>query len=323
MSLPYRQLHSGRARTVSQLYLELDEWSRLTASPVLGYAITFICDAASGGDGRKYNLHADATRDAVELFLDLYRQSGLDRPAFVVDRAHSSVAKACVRLADESAAARGFYNHCTEPASSGRQREALEPKKPPVSHTADEFAADPAGGRAAGLPTASQAAEALALLTKGSLKAVQVLSWDHWVRFKKESSYREWVYYARFGPEVFAWGTASKDGNRLRASSLFHEKLTGKYDRRVDYLMLKGCYGRPDVWVFEARDARRLESQLKERVGNAYCYGGLLADDRKAVSLAIFEQVKTTRQWLNQPPEMSALTTYGPGILRSIPPGRA
>ena len=39
--------------------------------------------------------------------------------------------------------------------------------------------------------------------------------------------------------DVFNWGTMSPNNNRIRLSSIFNNKLTGKYDRRVDYLMLK------------------------------------------------------------------------------------
>lgn len=71
------------------------------------------------------------------------------------------------------------------------------------------------------------------------------MEWQDWIRFVQESASPGWIYFVQFGTTIFAWGTASGKGERLRKSSIFDEKLTGKYDRRVDYLMLKIIEGKP------------------------------------------------------------------------------
>ena len=43
----------------------------------------------------------------------------------------------------------------------------------------------------------------------------------------------------------------SPNNNRIRLSSIFNNKLTGKYDRRVDYLMLKKIFGLEKVIIFK------------------------------------------------------------------------
>ncbi len=125
--------------------------------------------------------------------------------------------------------------------------------------------------------------------------------WKEWRAFKRSSQNKQWCYLYEFTPEICAWGTSSKSSDRVRRAGLFHEKLTGKYDRRVDYLMLKMIYGMPEVWVFEARDmAEKAESDLKCHFGQNHCFRGFPCKNRVEISKYIVRKFKNTAHWKQQ-----------------------
>ena len=74
---------------------------------------------------------------------------------------------------------------------------------------------------------------------------------EDWKSFKKSNG--QYVYFIIWNEnsEIFSWGTTSGKSDRIRKSSILNDKLTGKYDRRVDYLMLKIIHGNPKIYIFE------------------------------------------------------------------------
>ena len=86
--------------------------------------------------------------------------------------------------------------------------------------------------------------------------------------FKKRYSKSNFIYLIKWNKEdVFNWGTMSSNSNRIRKSSILNKKLTGKYDRRVDYLMLHKIYGLETINLFEFKtneESRFHEGKIKE-----------------------------------------------------------
>ena len=116
--------------------------------------------------------------------------------------------------------------------------------------------------------------------------------------FLKSSSVFNWIYLIKFSNDIYAWGTASKNGSRLRKTSLFNRKLTGKYDRRGDYLMLIAVYGQPEVTLFEIPNAVGIEQERRrtlygsDRLGA--CFRGFSKDDRTSITLEVYELFKSS-----------------------------
>jgi hypothetical protein len=305
MAIAYRKLHSGRARTVSELYQELEEWLEKTTDPELGYSLTFLIEDAGSPRGvlkGKFNLHADARREAIRIFVELYREMPSADVVFEADQTNSSARKRCVRLRSEKSAADSFYNHCVE-----SQPAAPAPQPAGLSVVQVVRRTGPDRQDVASAPSTVEAEVARRFLVDQCVRCIQVRNWDDWRAFRSSSKHQNWVYFARFGGAIFAWGTASGKGERLRATSLFQEKLSGKYDRRVDYLMLKVLHGEPDVSVFEVEDAKRVEGLLRARVGHRYCFGGILAANRREVSKLIFRDLQKTTHWKGQSSETQRL----------------
>lgn len=95
---------------------------------------------------------------------------------------------------------------------------------------------------------------------------------------------------------IYSWGTMSGKSNRIRKSSILNRKLTGKYDRRVDYLMLKKIYGLKKVYLFEFLDPLIKEKELKRIFTQNHCYHGLNGKNRDEISKSksIYERFKGT-----------------------------
>ena len=69
--------------------------------------------------------------------------------------------------------------------------------------------------------------------------------------------------------EFGAWGTSSNPKRRLRNAMVFHDGLTGKYDRRVDYLIARRLWGYPIIRIFSIVNkdsALRLEQEIGTHV---------------------------------------------------------
>jgi hypothetical protein len=121
---------------------------------------------------------------------------------------------------------------------------------------------------------------------------------EEWKSFKKASG--QYVYFIIWNEsaEIFSWGTTSGISDRIRKSSLLNVKLTGKYDRRVDYLMLKIIYGSPKIIVFEMpQKATEYEMFLKHHFCQLHCWNGLAGKDRNEISKGIIQEFKKTNHF--------------------------
>ena len=108
---------------------------------------------------------------------------------------------------------------------------------------------------------------------------------SEWNLFRRNSRYKQWIYLLSWSTHVFSWGTAAGNSDRIRKSSVFNPKLTGKYDRRLDYLLLNKILGKPILFAFEMREDPRLaEEQLKRHIGVRNCYQGLEGSNRDEIS---------------------------------------
>jgi hypothetical protein len=128
---------------------------------------------------------------------------------------------------------------------------------------------------------------------------MQLCSELEWKRYKKSCKNQKWVYLISWTKDIFSWGTTSGSNDRIRKSSLFNPKLTGKYDRRVDYLMLNIIYGMPAVYVFEmAADPTIVESEVRTRIGKQrFCYHGFKGQNRDDISKEILEEFYRTEHY--------------------------
>jgi hypothetical protein len=123
---------------------------------------------------------------------------------------------------------------------------------------------------------------------------------EDWRSFKKTSG--QYVYFIIWNEsdEIFSWGTTSGASDRIRKSSLLNDKLTGKYDRRVDYLMLKIIYGNPNIIVFEMpKKATEYETFLKNHFSQRHCWNGLTGTDRNEISKGIIQDFEKTEHFAN------------------------
>jgi hypothetical protein len=123
---------------------------------------------------------------------------------------------------------------------------------------------------------------------------------EDWRSFKKSNG--QYVYFIIWNEthEIFSWGTTSGKSDRIRKSSLLNEKLTGKYDRRVDYLMLKIIHGNPEIYIFEMpQTATIFENYLKHYFEQLHCWIGLLGKDRNEISKGIIQEFKKTNHFSN------------------------
>jgi hypothetical protein len=121
---------------------------------------------------------------------------------------------------------------------------------------------------------------------------------EDWKLFKKSNS--QYLYFIIWNEssEIFSWGTTSGKSDRIRKSSLLNEKLTGKYDRRVDYLMLKIIYGNPKIYIYEMpKTATFFETFLKHHFKQIHCWYGLPGKDRNEISKGIIQEFKRTNHF--------------------------
>jgi len=146
--------------------------------------------------------------------------------------------------------------------------------------------------------------DAFRFLQAGAADSREVKEWSDWLSFRADSDSRQWVYLYRFTPRVFAWGTATGTGARLRNPCMFHDTLTGKYDRRVDYLMLRLIHaetGRriPRAWVFNYLGrAADIERALMKHFGQSHCFRGFpAACCRRDISRSIHAAFRQTKHY--------------------------
>lgn len=143
-------------------------------------------------------------------------------------------------------------------------------------------------------------------LTHATKKSEEVFTQDGWSAFKANCDSKQWLYLYGFGlnigKDIVAFGTSTNSSDRVRKASIFNSKLTGKYDRRIDYLMLKQIYGMPRIIVFEAKGlAVDIENELKQSFGQNHCYRGLQGADRKEIASNIVLSFQSTSHYQNLP----------------------
>jgi hypothetical protein len=127
-----------------------------------------------------------------------------------------------------------------------------------------------------------------------------VLANEDWRSFKK--IHGQYVYLIIWSEcdEIFSWGTTNGKSDRIRKSSILNDKLTGKYDRRVDYLMLKIIHGDPKIFIFEMPHTPTLfETFLKNHFIQLHCWMGLHGKDRNEISKGIIQEFKKTNHFIS------------------------
>lgn len=121
----------------------------------------------------------------------------------------------------------------------------------------------------------SDYSEALALLKDSSRDHARLRDAEDWRAFKKRNQAGQFLYLYRFGRTIFAWGTSTGTNDRVRKACMFDSTLTGKYDRRVDFLMLRLIHRDFEAWAFCTRGhARTVEATLRRRFEQSHCYRG-------------------------------------------------
>ena len=113
---------------------------------------------------------------------------------------------------------------------------------------------------------------------------------------EKESKYLYLIVWSEEN-EIFSWGTMSRSSDRIRKSSLLNKKLTGKYDRRIDYLMLKKLYPKFKLKVYKTEKSIILENHLKQVFNQKHCHKGISGNNRDDISKFIYSQFKDSEHY--------------------------
>ena len=87
--------------------------------------------------------------------------------------------------------------------------------------------------------------------------------------------------------------------NRIRKSSILNKKLTGKYDRRVDYLMLLKIHGFESIYLFEMNNTRHHEKHICNELKQKHCFYGIKGNNRDEISKTLYSKFKLT-EWYSE-----------------------
>jgi|TARA_B110000008_G_C16802685_1_gene497413 hypothetical protein len=120
-------------------------------------------------------------------------------------------------------------------------------------------------------------------------------------KYKKKNT--QYLYFILWNSkkDIFSWGTMSGSSDRIRKSSILNKKLTGKYDRRVDYLMLKKIIGFDKIYLFETIEKSTIiESEIKNLLNVKSCFYGLKGTNRDEISQNLYSKFKLTDHSINQ-----------------------
>ena len=120
-------------------------------------------------------------------------------------------------------------------------------------------------------------------------------------RYRKSGNQFLYLIIWNLNDGIFSWGTMSGSSDRIRKSSILNKKLTGKYDRRVDYLMLKKVEGLEKIYLFQTNEkATILESNIKDILNVNSCFYGLKGTSRDEISQNLYSKFKLTNHFINQ-----------------------
>ena len=144
----------------------------------------------------------------------------------------------------------------------------------------------------------SEYSETFQFLKSKSMRHADVVSWNDCKAFFSTPQVKEWIYLIKFSETIFSWGTASGDGDRLKKTGLLQEKLVGKYDRKVDYLMLRAVHGVPLITIFEVPNAVAVEQERRAfyygRTSKGSCMRGFKEYERDKIAREVYGLFKTT-----------------------------
>lgn len=119
--------------------------------------------------------------------------------------------------------------------------------------------------------------------------------------FRKSGTQFLYLIIWNFNDDIFSWGTMSGSSDRIRKSSILNKKLTGKYDRRVDYLMLKKIMGIEKIYLFKTEEKSTIiESEIKNLLNVKSCFYGLKGTNRDEISQNLYSKFKLTDHFINQ-----------------------
>lgn len=122
------------------------------------------------------------------------------------------------------------------------------------------------------------------------------------VEFNERYNKSNFIYLIKWNKEdVFNWGTMTTNSNRIRRSSLLNKKLTGKYDRRVDYLLLHKIFGLEILSLFEFKtneESRFHEGVIKKSKNQKHCFSGIEGANRVDISNHLYKLFKKTEWFL-------------------------
>ena len=122
-----------------------------------------------------------------------------------------------------------------------------------------------------------------------SFRSIKFTTEEDVKKFIKSSTTKDHIYLYRFG-DVFAWGTGI---GRVRKTSLFNNRFTGKYNRRIIYLMLEKLYGLSESYLFEFDSkATIVEKEIKDNFSQNFCIKGFKGNNLQEISQNIFNEFK-------------------------------
>ena len=88
-------------------------------------------------------------------------------------------------------------------------------------------------------------------LKKDSFSFIETTNEQEIKRYRRKGDQFLYLIVWNLNDSIFSWGTMSGSSDRIRNSSILNKKLTGKYDRRVDYLMLKKIESLETIYLFK------------------------------------------------------------------------
>ena len=138
-------------------------------------------------------------------------------------------------------------------------------------------------------------------LKKDSFSFIETTNEQEIKRYRRKGDQFLYLIVWNLNDSIFSWGTMSGSSDRIRNSSILNKKLTGKYDRRVDYLMLKKIESLETIYLFQTnKKATILESKIKDKLNVNSCFYGLDGINRDEISQNLYSKFKLTNHYIKQ-----------------------